>query len=347
MFGLAAAFVADHGVAGAGCDPAGKVTFVCGLGSPEDLVAIPGTDWVLVSGYERHGGLRLANTRNGAVAPILPTAKLAVKPDSKTYPSCPNSPSLSDKESFNTHGINMRRGPDRVHTAYVVHHGARESIEIFEVDAGAAVPAFTWIGCVVAPARAGLNGVAPLPGDGFVATNPYPFDDKGEARRRAGAGENTGDILEWHTTTGWTVVPGSEAPAPNGIEVSPKGDWLYVNMWPVKKMMRLSRGQTPVKKDVIDVPFHPDNIRWHTDGTLVAGGHFAPNIPRARQCLAEHCGDAASRVARIDPRTMTLRLIVDFPSHPTFFGATSALQVGKEIWIGAVGGDRVARYPLD
>ena len=34
-----------------------------------------------------------------------------------------------------------------------------------------------------------------------------------------------------------------------------------------------------------------------------------------------------------------------YPSDDVFFGATAALQVGKEIWIGSVRGDRIARYP--
>lgn len=333
-------------VTGAVCAPSGRVKFICGLGSPEDLVAVPGTDWVLVSGYEGNGGLRLAHARTGRVVQLLPTAKLRAKPDPKRYPGCPGAPSVSDKGAFNTHGLNVRRGPRRLHTAYVVHHGNRESIEIFEIDARPSVPVLTWVGCVIAPPLVGLNGVAPLPGDGFVATNPYPFGDTGAARQRAQAGQNTGDILEWHAASGWATVPGSEAPAPNGIEVSPKGDWLYVNMWPVKKMMRLSRGKSPVQKDVIDVPFHPDNIRWHTDGTLIAGGHYAPDVIRARECLQVACPDAASKVARIDPRAMTLTEIVSIPSTEHFFGATSAMQVGREIWIGAVRGDRVARHPL-
>ena len=37
--------------ANADCDPAGDMAFVCGVTSPEDLVAIPDTDLVVASGY--------------------------------------------------------------------------------------------------------------------------------------------------------------------------------------------------------------------------------------------------------------------------------------------------------
>jgi len=43
---------------------------------------------------------------------------------------------------------------------------------------------------------------------------------------------------------------------------------------------------------------------------------------------------------------MQVKEIVSYPSVATFFGVTAALQVGQEIWLGSVRGDRVARYPL-
>lgn len=34
------------------------------------------------------------------------------------------------------------------------------------------------------------------------------------------------------------------------------------------------------------------------------------------------------------------------PANERFFSSTSALQVGREIWIGTITGDRIARYPI-
>lgn len=50
------------------------------------------------------------------------------------------------------HGISVRPGDDGLHTLFVVRHGARESVEVF--DATGEVPSVTWIGCVLAPAGA-------------------------------------------------------------------------------------------------------------------------------------------------------------------------------------------------
>ena len=63
-------------------------------------------------------------------------------------------------------------------------------------------------------------------------------------------------------------------------------------------------------------------------------------------CLVKVCADAASVVARIDPKTFTAREIIRYPANEKFFSSTAALQVGKEIWIGSVRGDRIARYPI-
>jgi sugar lactone lactonase YvrE len=70
----------------------------------------------------------------------------------------------------------------------------------------------------------------------------------------------TGDVWEYHAATGWKRVPGSEGTAPNGLEISKDGQWLYVAGWAEEKLTRLSRGQMPVKKDVIELGFRPENL---------------------------------------------------------------------------------------
>jgi sugar lactone lactonase YvrE len=191
-----------------------------------------------------------------------------------------------------------------------------------------------------------MNGVAALPGEGFVVTNPYRLTLP-NARDRAIEGVASGEVWEWHASAGWTIVPGSESAGPNGIEVSSDGAWLYVNLWVAKKVMRLSRGRTTVEKDIVDVTFHPDNIRWQADGSLLAAGHYAPTVARASECLRQKCADAGARVVRLDPTAMEVQEIVNYPSNDVFFGgATAALQVRNEVWLGNVRGDRVARYPL-
>jgi len=324
----------------ASCEPDGKVNFICGVASPEDLVPVPRSDWVIASGYIR-GGVHVINTRTFSHTQVFPVSTPRERFDKTTYAECPGPVDPNEKERLSAHGLAIAAGSDRVHTVYVVHHGLRESIEVFEIDTRPATPTFTWIGCVIAPKSAAFNSVSPIPGGGFAATNP---NRRGEQQAKPDPA-NTGEVWEWHPKEGFTIVPGSESSGPNGIEVSRDGRTLYVNLWNARKVMRLSRGQTPPVKDLVDVSFQPDNIRWQADGTLLAAGQGGENMQRVIQCLMKVCADAASVVARIDPKTFAAKEIIRYPANEKFFSSTVALQVGKEVWIGTITGDRIARYP--
>jgi hypothetical protein len=323
----------------AGCDPAGNVKFICGVISPEDLVPVPRSEWVVVSGYTR-GAVHLVNTRDYSTTQVYPTATPKERFDKTRYASCPGPMDPGEKEKFSAHGLAVAPGAEQVHRVYLVHHGFREAIEVFEVDTRQKAPAFTWIGCIVAPPTAAFNSVTALSGDLLAATSP----------NRRGvpppSPDNTGEIWEWNPKDGWKIIPGSETQGPNGIEASKDGKWLYVNLWPARKVMKLSRGQTPVVKTFVDVAFQPDNIRWQPDGSLLAAGHGGPNVQRVIECLNKVCPDAQSVIARIDPETFKAQEIIRYPASERFFSSTVALTVGKEIWIGTITNDRIARYPV-
>ncbi|MDE2473502.1 MAG: hypothetical protein KGO48_00470 [Alphaproteobacteria bacterium] len=221
-----------------------------------------------------------------------------------------------------------------MHTLYVVHHGSRESIEVFELDARPRAPTLTWIGCAVAPDPIGLNSVVGLSDGGFVTTNFLPRDADAAARERMMAGEINGEVWEWHPGTGWNKVPGSEAAGPNGLEISRDGKWLYIGGWGSQSFIRLSRGQTPVKRDSVPVGFRLDNLRWAPDGTLLAAGQggTAPS--------------QTSNVAKVDPTTLKVQELIRQPNIDGFGVSTVAIQVANELWLGSVRGDRIAIFPL-
>jgi hypothetical protein len=73
----------------AGCDPDGKVKYICGMIAPEDLIAVPRSTWVVASGYTAGGAIHLINTRTMATTQAFPAANAKLRQDSKTYPSCP------------------------------------------------------------------------------------------------------------------------------------------------------------------------------------------------------------------------------------------------------------------
>lgn len=303
------------------CEPGGEIGFVCHLVSPEDLAVVPGGEWVIASGNRAGGRIHLVNVRDKTATALFPGPAVDERLDAATYPACPGPLDPDEGDAFNAHGLYLQPGPDAVHTLYVVHHGHRESVEVFEVDARAR-PALTWIGCAVAPEPLRLNGVVALPGGGFAATSPA-----------------TGDVWEWQAAAGWTRVPGSEDTAPNGLEVSADGRWLYVAGWAEQKMTRLSRGETPVRKQVIELDFRPDNLRMALDGSVIyAAGHSGLQTPRRP---LEEC----SNVATIDPETLAVQRIFQHPAIEGFVASTTGIRIGDELWLGSHRGERIAWFP--
>ena len=210
------------------CEPVGEIRFVCGQDGPEDLVIVPGSPWLVASAYGARGGLFAINTKEASSARLFPSATATDRLDRQNYASCPGPLQGEDREHFRTHGLYLQEGRRGVHTLYAVHHGGRESVELFELDTRPTPMAIAWIGCVVAPDPIGLNAVVALPDGGFAATN---FDPRQPPGGRGGfssaltAGERNGEVWEWHPRTGWAKVPGSEAAGANGIEISPDGRW--------------------------------------------------------------------------------------------------------------------------
>ena len=328
------------------CDPVGEIRFVCGQNGPEDLVEVPGSAWLIASAYGAEGGIHLIDTKAATSTRLFPSASAKERLE-KTYSACPGPLAGADRERFRTHGLYLKQGRNALHTLYVVHHGARESVELFELDAKAKPPAITWIGCVVAPDPIGLNAVVALPDGGFAATN---FDPRPAPGARGGgftpallAGENNGEVWEWHSASGWVKVPGSESAGANGLELSKDGKWFYVAQWGNRSFMRLSRGQTPPTREVIELGFRVDNVRWAPDGTLLVAGQGGPDAGGRRG--AAPASPPTSVIGKIDIKTMKYREVISYPTNDVVSAATVAVQVGNELWAGSFRGERIARYP--
>ena len=308
------------------CDPLGEINFICDMVSPEDLAVIPGEEWVITSGARDGGRLHLINVHEKTSTLLFPTPDSELRLDAETYPNCPGPLDLATFDTSRPHGLYLKPGEDDVHTLLVVHHGARESIEVFEVDAQTESPTLVWVGCAVAPEGA-MNSVVALPEGGFAATY-------------FGAG-----VREWHTDSGWELIPGSEDSAPNGIEISADGQFVYIAGWAEEKLTRLSRGMTPVQKDVIPLGFRPDNFRMALDGSVIfASGHTDKNgnsISGEREPTLE-----TTNIAAINPETLEFDLILVQPAIPGFIAATTAVQIGDELWLGSYRGDRLAYLPM-
>ncbi len=305
------------------CSPGPNV--VCGQRGPEDLVAL-GADWVAASALAAPGGLIVVRTRDRTPFTVYPAAGARQRHDRQTYAECPGPP---DAQSFTTHGLYAEPAAGPVYKLFVVAHGARESIEIFEIDTRPETPVATWLGCAVAPDPVGLNSVRGLPDGGFIASNFLSRDSTPAATQRMREGERNGELWEWHTATGWQKVPGSEAAGANGLELSVDGRTLYVAAWGTQSFYRLSRGATPPTRDEVQLGFMVDNIHWARDGSLYAVGQAGQGW----------------KAVKIDPNTLAVRDVLVEADTADFNAGTVLVEVGDTLWVGSFRGNRIAIYP--
>jgi hypothetical protein len=308
------------------CVDAADIQFVCGQQGPEDLVVVPGGAWVVASALAGSGGINVIHVSDKTSTKVYPAASAKDRPDTKIYNACPAPP---DASKFTTHGLSLVPGRGNVHRLFVVGHGAREAIEVFELDARPNPPVLTWIGCAVAPEPIGLNSVRGLSDGGFIASNFNPRGGPPTAMQRMLAGEKNGELWEWHTASGWKKVPDSEAAGANGLEMSEDGKTLYVAAWGSQSFFRLSRGLATPKRDEIPLGFRVDNIRWARDGSILAAGQ----------------GTGETVAVKINPRTLEVKEILRRRGQPGFNGGTVAVEVGGSYWIGSFAGDRIAVLP--
>jgi hypothetical protein len=329
------------------CKPVGRLHFVCGSMNSEDLVQVPGTKWIVASGFAgggaKVGHLYLIDSQTKSLTVLFPGSEPKMALDKATYGACPGAPDL---EKLSTHGLSLRQGENGIDTLYVVNHGGREAIEIFALDSKSPEPTVTWVGCAVMPPHTWPNSVAGLPGGGMVVTDMFdPKDPKAPAKMNAG--EVTGAVYEWHPDTGYKLVPGSRFSGDNGIEVSPDGKWIYLAAWGNKAVVRLSRGVTPVEHKMIRVGFLADNLRWAPDGSLIVAGQAVPakKVFGCFETKKVRCTQPW-RIMRWNTAAMTVHPVIRERGNRMFGDATVGLEIGDEMFVGTFRGDRVAYFSL-
>jgi hypothetical protein len=313
------------------CAPA-DAGYVC-MGAqqgPEDLVALPGDDWVIASSMSGGGGVAVIRTRDRSVTQAYPVAGVKNAFDEKHYAGCPGPPTAG---KFTTHGLYLYPGGGPVERLLAVAHGERESIEVFNVDIRGATPELIWVGCVIAPEPIGLNSVRGLLDGGFIATNFLARGAPADARQKMSEGETNGELWEWHPGGKWQKVPGSQAAGANGVELSRDGKTLYMAAWGSQSFVRLSRGEKKVQRDEVPLGFRIDNIHWAEDGSLLAVGQGTGANAQRWQAV------------KIDPKTLKVSELMNREDVPGFAAGTVAAEVGKSWWIGSYRGDRIAIVP--
>src|SRR5262245_36462110 len=82
------------------CQPAVDVQFVCGQNGPEDLVVLPGAQWVIASSFGGNGGIYIIRASDRTSTLAYPGTTARDRFDSKTYSTCPGPPDAAAKAKF-------------------------------------------------------------------------------------------------------------------------------------------------------------------------------------------------------------------------------------------------------
>lgn len=345
MIWLAALLAAAAPVAD--CPPGAALTYVCETEHPEDVVAIPGTHWVIASGFAKGAGLKLVDTDRHVAQLWYAGVSAQVRPDRAAYPGCPGP---VDPALFNARGLSLRKIGAGQYRLHVVNHGGRESIEIFDVIMGKGRPSLRWRGCRLMPAGQVGNSVATF-ADGTllvtVLTRP------GTTITDFVLGKSTGAVWQWVPGgTGFTEIAGTQLPGNNGLETDPDQQHFYVVAfgWHAVLVYDRRHPEKPVRR--IEMPhFMPDNVHW-TDGRLVAAGMRLdePACGGRRQIVNGeadkmlcHRGYVA---AEIDPVAGTVKTLVQGEPEAAFNGVSAAAIIGDTVWLGSYQADRLAYRKL-
>ncbi len=326
------------------CEDANDIHPICGFQNPEDLALLPDGHTVIVSQFglmdgSKPGNLVIFDSANEATWMGFTGGTSAATPTPNWGdPECPGPPSAQ----FSPHGIDLARRPDGALQLLVVNHGGRESIEFFEVETGDQ-PALIWRGCAIPPPDSYLNDVVTLPDYGLLATHMMPRHSELVGMLRGGFGFDTGQVLEWRPAGGWRGVAGTEAPFPNGIEVSEDGRSIYLNAYMAGEVRRIDR-ETGALLARAKVP-SPDNSAWGRDGRLWVASHRGD----ARDQMACYGLDSgtcpmAFDIVALDPETLEAEVLVSLEGPPMGAG-TIALDLGDEMLIGSFASNRLIRVP--
>jgi len=335
--------LAAHAQTTEACAADRELFYVCGPEKPEDILAIPGTHWLIASGFADGAGLKLIDAPKRTFVRWYTGARDQIAFDRRHYPSCPGP---VDPALFNDRGLSLRAtGPDRWRLL-VVNHGGRQSIEIFDVATDGATPRLTWRGCLPMPEGQVANSVASFSDGTIIAT---VLTRPGTSIADFVAGKPTGGVWQWRPgDSGFTLLPGTELPGNNGLEVDPDDRHFYVIAFGWHAVVIYDRANTAQPVARIDAPdFMPDNIHWSEGRLLLAGmrldepacGGLRRIVDGVADGMLCHRGWVVGELDRARGRIAT---VAYGRPQPGFNGLSAATIIDGELWLGSYQSNRLA-----
>ena len=323
-------------------DPA--LEYICAPVKPEDVLSLPGTPWLIASGFAQGSGIKLVDTRTRRFAVWFDGRKDQLRPAPEAFSGCPGPVAPS---AFNARGLSLRKTGQGRWQLLVVNHGSRESIEVFEVRSrGTAKPRLRWRGCVPMPAGQVANSVASF-ADGTILTTV--LTRPGTTIADFVQGRVTGGVWQWKPGQGgFKLLPGTELPGNNGLEVDPDQRRFYIVAFGLHSVVTFDRFRTsPPLARTEAKDFMPDNIHWSSGRLLLAGMRLDEPACGGRRKVIDGVADPmlchrGSIVAEMDPAKMTITTVAEFEPQPNFNGVSAAAIADGRLWLGSFQASRIA-----
>lgn len=241
-----------------------------------------------------------------------------------------------DPAAFSPHGIDLERRNDGRWQLAVVNHGGRESVELLELLADGAL---AWRGCVLAPEDAYFNDLVLLRDGGFWVTHMFPKGGGLWSFIKSGFGVNTGWVYAWSPVSGFSKLPGSDAPFPNGIEKSPDERFAYINSYSSEGLRKVeaATGAVVAARKLTQL----DNSTWADNGRLLVASHPG-GFTEAASCQSLSQGTCGMPFAifSLDPQDLSGDILLAHQGAP-MGGVTVALERRGVLFLGTFAGDRI------
>lgn len=342
------------------CRPApelGELGTVCGFENPEDVEPLPAADLLLVSemrvpGRSGGGAIAALPASAGDGGSPLEPRRLWPPPAGEPMPvgsgagdpTCTAPPSV---EAWSPHGIASAAADGATRVA-AVGHGAREAIELFELRGRGAGASLVWQGCIPMPADVVANDVAfARPGGWALLATDYAPSLQGWRGAwfmiSGGLGRDTGRVLSWSRERGWRALPGTTAPLPNGVALSPEGRYVY---WAETGSGRIVRIPGPASGEAFaaaaasaDIGGHPDNLSWSPRGTLLTATH-TEGFGFVLCALGRAPCRTGWSIFEIDPETMRAKELLHHDGS-ALGAVASVAELHGRLYLGAVFDDRI------
>jgi sugar lactone lactonase YvrE len=306
----------------------------CQFQNPEDLVPSP-DGRILVSQYGdmasgAPGSLAIYDPEHRALELLFPDG-VRLEPGWGD-PACPP----PDPALFSPHGIDIERRSDGRHQLAVVNHGGRESVELFEFGGDGGL---TWRGCALGPDGAFFNDVVVLRGGGFWVTHMFPHGSGFVPLVKSRLGFDTGWVYAWAPGAGFSKLPGTDAPFPNGLEKSADERFAYVNTYSTTGVLKVdvTRGELVASRAIDNL----DNSSWGADGRLLVASHRGSlSEMLACQRLERGACGMPFAILALDPDDLAAEERLAHQGAP-MGGATVALEHGGILYLGSFAGDRI------